>query len=87
MMISIWQIAPSLRMGNTVVIKPSEHTPLSVLALVYVLNSVLPEGVLQVVPGGPQLGAAISRHEGSTRSCSPAPPRRAARSWRPPRPH
>lgn len=64
MMISIWQIAPSLQMGNTVVIKPSEHTPLSVLALVYVLNTVLPEGVLQIVPGGPQLGAAIARHEG-----------------------
>lgn len=50
MMISIWQIAPSLRMGNTVVIKPSEYTPLSVLALVKVLNSALPADVLIAVP-------------------------------------
>ncbi|MET1153609.1 aldehyde dehydrogenase family protein, partial [Arthrobacter sp.] len=33
MMISTWQLAPALRMGNTVVMKPSEYTPLSVLAL------------------------------------------------------
>ena len=38
MMISVWQLAPSLRMGNTVVMKPSEYTPLSVLALAAVLN-------------------------------------------------
>src|SRR5699024_9763472 len=50
MMISIWQLAPSLRMGNTVVMKPSEYTPLSVQALVAVLNQVLPDNVLQVVP-------------------------------------
>lgn len=63
MMISIWQIAPSLRMGNTVVLKPSEYTPLSVLGLAAVLNQVLPEGVLQVVPGGGELGAALTAHE------------------------
>ncbi|WP_049149048.1 aldehyde dehydrogenase family protein, partial [Corynebacterium propinquum] len=34
MMITIWQIAPALRMGNTVVVKPSGYTPLSVSALV-----------------------------------------------------
>ncbi|MDN5661891.1 MAG: aldehyde dehydrogenase family protein, partial [Brevibacterium aurantiacum] len=33
MMISVWQFAPSLKMGNTVVLKPSEYTPLSVQAL------------------------------------------------------
>ncbi|GAB3185357.1 aldehyde dehydrogenase family protein [Nesterenkonia halophila] len=62
MMISVWQIAPSLRMGNTVVIKPSGYTPLSVLALVEVLNSVLPEGVLLAVPGRGEVGARLSRH-------------------------
>jgi acyl-CoA reductase-like NAD-dependent aldehyde dehydrogenase len=62
MMISIWQIAPSLRMGNTVVLKPSEYTPLSVLGLAAVLNQVLPEGVLQVVPGGGELGVALTAH-------------------------
>lgn len=62
MMISIWQIAPSLRMGNTVVIKPAETTTLSVLALVHVMNEVLPEGVLNLVAGkGSVVGAALTR--------------------------
>ena len=62
MMISIWQIAPSLRMGNTVVIKPAETTSLSVLALVKVMNDVLPEGVLNIVAGpGRTVGAALTR--------------------------
>ncbi len=64
MMISIWQIAPSLRMGNAVVVKPSEYTPLSVLGLAAVMNQVLPEGVLQVVPGRGELGAALTAHPG-----------------------
>ncbi|CAG7607680.1 aldehyde dehydrogenase family protein [Leucobacter soli] len=62
MMISIWQIAPSLRMGNTVVIKPAETTTLSVLALVTVMNQVLPEGVLNIVTGpGRTVGDALTR--------------------------
>lgn len=63
MMITVWQIAPALRMGNAVVVKPSEYTPLSVLGLVEVLNTVLPEGVLQVVAGGGDVGAALSTNE------------------------
>lgn len=62
MMITIWQIAPALRMGNAVVVKPSEYTPLSVLALIKVFNSVLPEGVLQVVTGDGAVGAALTTH-------------------------
>lgn len=62
MMISIWQLAPSLRMGNTVIMKPSENTPLSVQALVQVLNQVLPDDVLQVVPGAGEIGQAVSEH-------------------------
>lgn len=62
MMISVWQLAPALRMGNTVVLKPSEYTPLSVLALVHVLNAALPEGVLQVVPGGRDVGERLAAH-------------------------
>ncbi|MFF8816555.1 aldehyde dehydrogenase family protein [Leucobacter sp. NPDC015123] len=62
MMISIWQIAPSLRMGNTVVLKPAETTTLSVLALVHVMNTVLPKGVLNIVPGpGRTVGDALTR--------------------------
>ena len=64
MMISVWQIAPALRMGNTVVLKPSEYTPLSVLALAHVMNQALPEGVLQVLAGDGELGRAFTAHDG-----------------------
>ncbi|MDY3126709.1 MAG: aldehyde dehydrogenase family protein, partial [Corynebacterium sp.] len=64
MMTAIWQLAPALRMGNAVIVKPSEFTPLSVRALCAVLNGVLPQDVLHVVVGGKELGAALSRHEG-----------------------
>ncbi|KAE8765775.1 aldehyde dehydrogenase family protein [Georgenia thermotolerans] len=64
MMISVWQLAPALRMGNTVVMKPSEYTPLSVLALAHVLNEVLPEGVLRVVSGGREVGEGLAAHPG-----------------------
>ncbi|GAA4384211.1 aldehyde dehydrogenase family protein [Tsukamurella soli] len=63
-MIAMWQIAPSLRMGNTVVVKPSEYTPLSVLALGAILGQVLPDGVVQVLSGGRELGAAFASHPG-----------------------
>lgn len=62
LMIAIWQIAPSLRMGNSVVVKPSEFTPLSVLAMVSLMNEELPAGVLSVVPGGREIGAALASH-------------------------
>ncbi len=61
LIIATWQIAPSLRMGNTVVQKPSEYTTLSALALVEVLNEVLPEGVLVPVTGAGDVGDALVR--------------------------
>lgn len=63
-LIASWQFAPALRMGNTVVLKPSEYTPLSVLALGTIVNQVLPEGVLQVLSGGRDLGAAMTNQPG-----------------------
>ncbi|WP_100809835.1 MULTISPECIES: aldehyde dehydrogenase family protein [unclassified Microbacterium] len=63
-LIAIWQIAPALRMGNTVVTKPSEYTPLSVLAVVELMNRHLPRDVLQVITGGREVGAAIASHPG-----------------------
>ncbi|WHU48562.1 aldehyde dehydrogenase family protein [Gordonia sp. L191] len=62
MMITIWQVAPALRMGNTAVVKPSEYTPLSVLALIEVLNGVLPADVLIPVVGEGEVGARLSSH-------------------------
>ncbi|MFT4307215.1 MAG: aldehyde dehydrogenase family protein [Microbacterium sp.] len=62
LMISIWQIGPALRMGNAVVVKPSEYTPLSVLALLAVMNEVLPPDVLIGVSGGREVGARLASH-------------------------
>ncbi|WP_458109536.1 aldehyde dehydrogenase family protein [Arthrobacter sp. R3-55] len=62
MMITVWQIAPALRMGNAVVVKPSEYTPLSVLALASIINQELPEGLLSVVSGGRDVGARLAEH-------------------------
>ncbi|MET1034256.1 MAG: aldehyde dehydrogenase family protein [Arthrobacter sp.] len=62
MMIGVWQLAPALRMGNTVVMKPSSMTPLSVLALVRVLNTALPEGVLHAVSGDRTVGNRLVEH-------------------------
>ncbi|KGF20014.1 aldehyde dehydrogenase [Arthrobacter sp. HMSC06H05] len=63
MMITMWQIAPNLKMGNATVIKPSEYTPLSVLAMVSVMNRVLPEGLVQVIAGGRDVGEAFTAHK------------------------
>lgn len=57
-----WKIAPALRAGNTVVLKPSPFTPLSSLAMGQVLASVLPPGVLNVVSGGDELGGRMTEH-------------------------
>ena len=62
LLITIWQIAPALRMGNTVVVKPSECTPLSVLALLSVMNETLPADVLIGVSGDREVGARLASH-------------------------
>ncbi|MCZ6829712.1 MAG: aldehyde dehydrogenase family protein [Gammaproteobacteria bacterium] len=62
LMISIWHIMPALRAGNTVVLKPSEYTPVAVSKFVELANEVLPAGVLNMVTGGGDVGAAISSH-------------------------
>ncbi|AQY00935.1 MULTISPECIES: aldehyde dehydrogenase family protein [Microbacterium] len=62
LMITVWQIGPSLRMGNTVVAKPSEYTPLSVLAMLAVMNDVLPADVLIGVSGDREVGARLASH-------------------------
>jgi len=57
-----WKMAPALAAGNTVVAKPSEHTPLSTLRAVRALE-VLPEGVVNVVTGyGPEAGLPLVAH-------------------------
>jgi betaine-aldehyde dehydrogenase len=60
-----WKIGPALAAGNTVVLKPSELTPLTALMLGRLaLDAGLPPGVLNVIPGpGPEVGGALARHE------------------------
>ncbi|PQA97875.1 aldehyde dehydrogenase [Chryseobacterium shigense] len=62
LMIAIWQIIPSIRMGNTVILKPSEYTTYATLEMIKVINSVLPENVLQVVTGRGDVGAYLTGH-------------------------
>lgn len=61
--IAIWHIIPALRMGNTVVIKPSPFTPVATSEFVKLANTVLPAGVLNFVSGGPELGAQMVEHD------------------------
>lgn len=60
--LAAWKIAPALRAGNTVVLKPSPYTPLATLLLGQVLTGVLPAGVLNVVSGSDPLGALMTGH-------------------------
>jgi len=62
--IASWKIAPALAMANTVVVKPAEQTPLTVLRLgELALAAGIPAGVLNVVPGrGEVAGEALVRH-------------------------
>ena len=64
LLIAIWHITPALLAGNTVVLKPSEQTPLTTLRLAELANGILPPGVLNVVAGAGELGARISQHDG-----------------------
>jgi aminobutyraldehyde dehydrogenase len=58
-----WKIAAALAMGNTVVLKPSELTPLTTLRFMELTADILSAGVVNVVLGtGPEVGAAIARH-------------------------
>ena len=58
-----WKLAPALAAGNTVVMKPSEITPLSILDWCRVIDSVLPPGVINVVTGyGQSAGEPIVMH-------------------------
>jgi len=64
LMIAIWHVIPALRAGNTVVVKPSEYTPLATLRFAELAAAVLPPGVLNVVTGDGEAGAAIASHPG-----------------------
>ncbi len=58
-----WKLGPALAAGNTVVLKPSELTPMTALRLAEITADILPKGVLNVVAGqGETAGDALVRH-------------------------
>jgi aldehyde dehydrogenase (NAD+) len=60
LLMAAWKVAPALATGNTVVLKPAETTPLSALVLAEIAAECeLPPGVLNVLPGGPEIGQAL----------------------------
>lgn len=62
LLITCWHIIPGLLAGCTVVAKPSEYTPLTVLKAMHLISDLLPPGVVNIVTGKGALGAAISSH-------------------------
>jgi aminobutyraldehyde dehydrogenase len=64
LMMAAWKLGPALAAGNTVVLKPSEQTPLTTLKLAEVLAELFPKGVVNVVIGrGHTVGVPLTRHK------------------------
>jgi aminobutyraldehyde dehydrogenase len=65
LMMAAWKIAPALAAGNSIVIKPSEQTPLTTLKLARLCAEIYPVGVVNVVTGrGPSVGSPLIQHPG-----------------------
>jgi betaine-aldehyde dehydrogenase len=63
MMMAVWKFAPAIAAGNTVVLKPSDTTPVSTLLLAEIAAGVLPPGVFNVVCGTAETGRALVSHD------------------------
>lgn len=50
-LMAVWKIAPALAAGNTIVLKPAEQTPMSIMVLMEIIGDLLPPGVLNIVNG------------------------------------
>jgi betaine-aldehyde dehydrogenase len=62
MMMAVWKFAPALAAGNTVVLKPSDTTPVSTLLMAEMAAEFLPPGVLNVICGDRDTGRALVAH-------------------------
>ncbi|MDP3359491.1 MAG: aldehyde dehydrogenase family protein [Lutibacter sp.] len=63
LLMAAWKLAPALATGNTIVLKPAETTPLTALKLAEIIHeSGLPKGVVNIVTGAGETGAAIVNH-------------------------
>lgn len=59
-LMAVWKLAPALAAGNTVVLKPAESTPVSILIVMELIGHLLPPGVVNIVNGfGAELGRAL----------------------------
>jgi len=63
MMMAVWKFAPAIAAGNTVVLKPSDTTPVTTVMLAELAAEFLPEGVLNVICGDRDTGRALVQHE------------------------
>ena len=65
LLMAAWKLAPALACGNTCVLKPAETTPLTALMLAELCEEIeLPAGVINIVTGAGETGAAIVNHQG-----------------------
>jgi betaine-aldehyde dehydrogenase len=63
MMMAVWKFAPAIAAGNTVVLKPSDTTPVSTLLLAEIAAEFMPPGVFNVICGNPDTGRALVSHD------------------------
>jgi betaine-aldehyde dehydrogenase len=62
MMMAVWKWAPAIAAGNTVVLKPSDTTPASTVFMAQIMSEFLPDGVINVLTGERETGAALVDH-------------------------
>ena len=62
MMMAVWKFTPAIAAGNTVILKPSDTTPVTTLMLAQIASEFLPDGVFNVVSGDRETGRALVEH-------------------------
>jgi acyl-CoA reductase-like NAD-dependent aldehyde dehydrogenase len=63
-LLALWKLAPAVIAGNTVIVKPSPHTPVATLRVGELIADIFPPGVVNVVSGGDDLGRWMTAHDG-----------------------
>ena len=63
MMMAVWKWAPAIAAGNTVVLKPSDTTPMSTVFMANLMSEFLPEGVINVITGERDTGRLLVEHQ------------------------
>src|SRR5207249_4578752 len=63
MMMAVWKWAPAIAAGNSVVLKPSDTTPVTTVMMAEIMSEFLPSGVINVVTGDCDTGRALVEHQ------------------------